>query len=666
MRICVRAGAGRMARVGAALICVLLVCRAVVAVPLDVDVQRKVQQATFEVVVPKPAKESATFDKPWENLIPYKVRSDHYLPVGTAFSIGHGRYVTAMHVLFAVFGDTRGEPLLRDAGGNVYPIGQIVKGSADKDFVVFTLAKAPSTAAAFDIEEKPQLNETVYAVGNALGEGIVVREGNYTSDTPEDENGRWQWLRFSAPISGGNSGGPLLDDKGRVIGIVRAKRVSENTLNFAVPIALVTGAADGVVQVDSRVVTGVAVFEKTRTAQFKADIPMPKSFAEFSAAYMKSVDDFNARQLHDLLAENAGETFPHGSGSEKLLRALYQRNLPGVIVQNGSGTWTIDAPRYARLDLGNEGWQDAASFKGELIYHRHKPEDIDQAKWYADPQLVKELVLKSSPSTIHVNAENAKVLSFGKPDEDSTFTDVWGRVWQVCIWHVTSWFTSNWLVEFDLPVPDGHVGFERNLGALGRSGQIERMKLLTGFLAVSYEGTLAQWNGFLAQKALLPKALAQPVLHVDYGRSFAFDGRRVTFSYGPELQKIDQGSRLRLDFGFIPDARGAVLDIAGVAAYDREEKTEVGVFRHGAPAQSAGEDAKNEWDKRLHHRHPYDAVAVSANDRQSISTIFGKPDPQPAPGVLYTFQYRAENGTAQDAMKAKLDLLLKNAKVDER
>lgn len=635
------------------------------AAPLDAGIQRRVRDATFEVVLPKPAKESITYDKSWQDLIPFQLRSDKYVPIGTAFSIGSSRYVTAMHVLFAAFGDSRGEPMLRDASGNIYPLGKIVKGSVDEDFAVFTLAKAPEQPATLGVEEKPELNETVYAVGNALGEGIVVREGNYVSDTPEEESGRWKWLRFSAPISGGNSGGPLVDAKGDVVGVVRAKRTSENTLNFAVPIELVTKAPDNVVTTDSRVVTGFPVFDKTRAERFKTDLSLPKSFAEFSAAYMKTLDDFNAAQLRGLFAENSNEIFPRGAGSERLLHGLYERSAPGVVVKGGNGNWAFSQLTFSRLDLGHEGWQDSANFKGVSLYHRRKPDDVDLSKWYADPQLAKDLVLRSSPSAIHVGGENAKVVSLGKPDEDAPFTDIWGRVWQVRIWHMTSWLMSGWLAEFDLPVPDGTVGFGSGLSAFGRTGQLERMKLLTGFIAASYEGKLSQWDQFLLQKSFLPKQLSQSLLHIDYGRSFAFDDRRMAFAYGQELQKIERDSRLRLDFGFIPDAEGAVLDIAGVATYNSDDKTETGVYRHAAPAAGADESAKKDWNKRLLHDHPYDAVALPVNGKQSISAIYGTAGAQPAPEVLYTFLYRAETGTPQDVMKAKLDLLLHEAKVNE-
>ena len=636
------------------------------AAPLEAGIQRKVREATFEVVMPKPARESITYDKPWQELIPYQLRADKYVSIGTAFAIGPNQYVTAMHVLIPTFGDARGEPMLRDAAGNLYPIAQVTKGSADQDFAVFTLAKPPEGAGFLALNDKPELNGTVYAVGNALGEGIVMREGNYTSDTPEEESGRWKWMRFSAPISGGNSGGPLIDANGNVIGVVRAMRTSENTLNIAVPAALVMNAPDGRVTTDSRAATGFVVFDKTRAGRFKVDIAAPKSFAELSAAYLKTVDEFNMAQLGGLLADNANDIFPRGSGSERLLHGLYERSAPGIVTQNANGNWVITQPTYTRLDLGHEGWQDAANFKGYLVFHRHKPKGIDQAKWYADAQMAREVVLKASPATIHVNAENARVVSMGAPVEDSRFTDAWGRVWQVRAWHVTTWFGSDWLVEFDLPVPDGTVGFESRVSTLGRNGQIERMKLLTGFFAASYDGKLSQWERFLSQRNLLPRPLADSVLHVDYGRSFAFDDRRVAFTYGPELQKIDPGSRLRLDFAFIGQPSGALLDIAGIAAYNAEGRTEVDVFRHVEPAEGGTEAAKTEWRKRLRHAHPYDAVALTANDRQMISTVYGAADAQPAPGVLYTFQYRAENGTPQDQMKAKLDLLMQQAQVNER
>lgn len=638
------------------------------AAPLDAGLQQQVRTATFEVVIPKPERESVRYDKPWHDALPYQLRSDAYVSIGTAFAIGPNRYATAMHVLQGCFGDARGEPLLRDAAGKLYPIAQITQGSMDQDFAVFTLATPPAHSSFLALNDRPELNGTVYAVGNALGEGIVMREGNYTSDTPEEDSGRWKWLRFSAPISGGNSGGPLIDAQGRVIGIVRAMRSTENTLNFAVPAALVMAAPEGRVSVDARIGTGLPVFDKTRSARFQADIPAPQRFGALAAAYLQRMNEFEQGQLQALLADNAADLFPRGAGSQRLLHANYQRSAPALITQNGSGSWVLTPLSYTRLDLGHEGWQDAASFKGYTVFHRRKPDDIDQAAWYTQPALVRDTVLKASPSTIHVNNETAKVLSLGAPTEDSRYTDHWGRVWQLRSWRVTTWFGSDWLLAFDLPVPDGSVGLETRVSSAGHEVQIARMKQLVDFLAASYDGNLAQWTGFLHQQALLPRPLAQTALQLDYDRRFAFDNRRVAFSYGPELQKIAPAGRLRLDFAHVREPAGVALEVAGVVAYNPEDHTEIDVFRHVAPAAAGTEAAQADWKRRTQRAHPYDAVAVTTNERQVISTILGGAGGAdvPAPSeVLYTFQYRAESGTPQDQMKSKLDLLTRQAQVNE-
>ncbi|MCT7094643.1 trypsin-like peptidase domain-containing protein, partial [Salmonella enterica] len=73
----------------------------------------------------------------------------------------------------------------------------------------------------------------------------------YTSQTPEEQDGRWKWLRFSAAASPGNSGGPLLDKDGKVIGVVVMKSPDEN-LNYALPIDLVLKAPANLGDIDTR------------------------------------------------------------------------------------------------------------------------------------------------------------------------------------------------------------------------------------------------------------------------------------------------------------------------------------------------------------------------------------------------------------------------------
>jgi S1-C subfamily serine protease len=67
--------------------------------------------------------------------------------------------------------------------------------------------------------------ETVVAIGYPYGEkwasGATVTSGSISSLTgPQDDI---RFLQFTAPVQPGNSGGPLLDPSGHVVGIVAAK-----------------------------------------------------------------------------------------------------------------------------------------------------------------------------------------------------------------------------------------------------------------------------------------------------------------------------------------------------------------------------------------------------------------------------------------------------------
>lgn len=138
------------------------------------QIERAVRAATFEVVLQKPTRDPLSYEKPLPfDLIPYQQRTDEYQPVGTAFALGPGTYVTAAHVLEAAVDSQYGEPALRGEDGKAYPIASIVRFSADPDYVVFTLAGAPKTTA-LAVNRAPRLDEPVFAVGT-IEEVVVLR-----------------------------------------------------------------------------------------------------------------------------------------------------------------------------------------------------------------------------------------------------------------------------------------------------------------------------------------------------------------------------------------------------------------------------------------------------------------------------------------------------------
>jgi hypothetical protein len=292
-------------------------CGVARAETLDASVQRRLREATFEVVQGKPETDPLTYEKPLPlDLLPYAERTAKFRPVGTAFAIGHGRFVTAAHVIAVGCGSQNGPMALRDENGKIYGIDRIIKYSSVEDYAVFTVADAPRVSA-LDPRDRPAINDPVFAVGNAYGEGIVIRDGLYTSDTPEEREGRWKWLRFSAAASPGNSGGPLVDRKGRVVGVVLRKSPNEN-LNVAVAIEQVLkGSEEWAVFEDRsayRFPTMLASDETLTQERFS----LPRPIADFYTAMQGALKDAVGKIRAQYQTQHGARMFPSGPDSEPL------------------------------------------------------------------------------------------------------------------------------------------------------------------------------------------------------------------------------------------------------------------------------------------------------------------------------------------------------------
>ena len=84
------------------------------------------------------------------------------------------------------------------------------------------------------LKARPAVGAPVLVVGSPLGLGGTVTTGVVSAH-------RKDTLQISAPISPGNSGGPVLDRTGRVVGVASTKIVSNHAegLGFAIPVSTV-------------------------------------------------------------------------------------------------------------------------------------------------------------------------------------------------------------------------------------------------------------------------------------------------------------------------------------------------------------------------------------------------------------------------------------------
>ena len=642
-------------------------------VQLTPQVQAHVRTATFEVVMKKPVKDSLSYERPLPlDQLPYTERTDQYRSVGTAFAIGPNTYVSAAHVFVVGFASQFGEPALRDSNGNVRELDKVLKYSTEEDFVVFSLKK-PYEIVPLEVNRQPVLDEPVLAVGNALGEGIVIRDGLFTSQTPEQLDGRWKWIRFSAAASPGNSGGPLLDQQGRVIGVVLRKSENEN-LNYAVPISLILDAPNNLARTGGLKSYSLPVMDIQETRKMKVEIPLPKSYAQLGAVltstWIKQGEDLQ----QSLLRKNAANVFPRGPGSQQMLHTVSANSTLALISRKADGNWDIAGPTSAgTATLPHNGAVQYGIFSNTTVFVKiRRPDDVAPAKFYSDSKVIMDYVAQAMPLKRRVGLEEVRITSLGTAKKDFLFTDAYGRKWQVRHWNIEH--EDSVLVSFALPVPDGYVIMVRPRGTSLVSDSMLDLRAMTGFAYVTYTGTLEQWRGFLLQKALLPASFANISIDFDYEHRFSYRSQRMALTFDQALQKIQKDSILSLRFSYLEEGKhrdGAAIawDVAGLSLTEKKNGgPALYVSRGREPEPTLPDRFQSEWMKMVAREYPYNGTVIEAGGDTMIRTIFPTAA-APAGGtthVLYEVDYSREGKSTQVAMSAALTQWLKALSVQEQ
>ena len=120
---------------------------------------------------------------------------------------------------------------------------QIVAFEEENDVAVLKIEAEGLNAAVIGDSDSLRVGDTVYAVGNPLGElefsmttgHVSAKDRSITTDNSGESISMFQ---IDAPVNNGNSGGPVYNGQGQVVGIVTAKYSSTGVegIGFAIPI----------------------------------------------------------------------------------------------------------------------------------------------------------------------------------------------------------------------------------------------------------------------------------------------------------------------------------------------------------------------------------------------------------------------------------------------
>ncbi|MGI6205061.1 MAG: trypsin-like peptidase domain-containing protein [Anaerovoracaceae bacterium] len=164
--------------------------------------------------------------------------------VGTGIIVSSDGYIlTNSHVISDGEVDTITVDLY---DGNTYS-GDVLWYDSSLDLAIVKIDATGLTAADLGDSDDVQIGDYALAIGNPLGlnyersvtSGIISglnRTITATDETTNQTNTMTGLIQTDAAINSGNSGGPLVNSSGEVIGINTAKASSSEGLGFAIPI----------------------------------------------------------------------------------------------------------------------------------------------------------------------------------------------------------------------------------------------------------------------------------------------------------------------------------------------------------------------------------------------------------------------------------------------
>jgi hypothetical protein len=210
--------------------CLLLGLAVVIAVLL-IPKSEKVSQSAEAIKIPSPSTELV--GAPVLTIVAANQR-------GTAVSQGSGFIITSDGLAGSNYHVIKGavSAVAQCCNGRVFEIRSIEGADLEKDLVLFQLYEQGST-------QKPQnlphvtlgsstdvtVGQKVIAIGspqgleNTVSDGILSAVRDYKST---------RYLQITAPISPGSSGGPVLNESGKMVGVATFQFEQGQNLNFAV------------------------------------------------------------------------------------------------------------------------------------------------------------------------------------------------------------------------------------------------------------------------------------------------------------------------------------------------------------------------------------------------------------------------------------------------
>lgn len=166
------------------------------------------------------------------------------LMTGSGFFLRPGQVVTNLHV---IRGAVKAEIKTLDGKGKVFPVNGTLALDEEGDLALLSVDTPTERPRSTELaSELPDEGDPIFVIGNPLKLEGSVSDG-IVSAVREVPNS-YRIIQITAPISHGNSGSPVFNFKGQVLGVVTIKVTNGQNINLAIAAARVAQLRAGKLQ----------------------------------------------------------------------------------------------------------------------------------------------------------------------------------------------------------------------------------------------------------------------------------------------------------------------------------------------------------------------------------------------------------------------------------
>ena len=206
-------------------------------------------RATFGNVIPQTTQQTAAqpavkLDGPqvYEHTVPSVVeitvqnRSGHRAQGSGVIVNSNGLIVTNYHVIADAV-----SARVQLHNGDIYDTVEIAETDERKDLAVLKIKASNLPTVMLAPFDTVKVGSTLYALGSPRGLEGSLSQGVVSSIRPitdiDSSLSGFRVIQFTAPVSPGSSGGPLVDEFGRLVGVVsRGSLTGSQNINLGIPV----------------------------------------------------------------------------------------------------------------------------------------------------------------------------------------------------------------------------------------------------------------------------------------------------------------------------------------------------------------------------------------------------------------------------------------------